>query len=236
MLHEIKPRAPAARAKLAGAEAVLAELEQHTAILALEMSEGKTGSEKAMASHRSKIEAAKKQVNDLRKATELAERLDREADAVAAAAMRASQLTVFEKAMAGRLQAMTSALEALTAFAIAYSAYSQATLTAMESIPAGTIAPQVAMGPLGAYGASWSNCSRMLEAELYRVAPERADGVGRLVAPLAKAPLHSDTNYKVLPKAIDEFRKADATVLAEIARQVSDLDKRAMTAAQKAAA
>jgi len=93
----------------------------------------------------------------------------------------------------------------------------------------------VAMGPLGGLGASWSNCERLLLGELFRIAPDRADGTGRFIAPFAKAPLHSDLNHRSLPAAIDEFRKADAAVLAEIQRQVSDLDKRAMTAAQKAA-
>jgi hypothetical protein len=232
---EAKPRAPAARAKLKQSEHVLADLEQETAILALEAFEGKAGAEKALASHRAKIEAAERQVSELRAATELAERLDREAVASASALSRAEQLAVFQKAMAGRETAMAKALTALAIFANAYGEYSQATLTAMESIPAGTIAPQIAMGPLGGYGASWSNCERMLLAELFRIAPERADGIGRFVAPFAKAPLHSDTNYRALPAALDEFKRADAVVLAEISRQASELDRRAMTAAQKGA-
>ena len=235
MQPEAKPRAPAAQAKLNQIEASLKDLQAETAILSLEEFEQKPGAAKALSQHRAKIEAVERQASELRQAVKLAEILDRQAIANAAAKSRGEQLTLFKAAMAGREKAMAKALDALAVFAIEYGAYSQATLTAMESIPAGTIAPMVAMGPLGGLGASWSNCERLLLGELFRIAPDRADGTGRFIAPFAKAPLHSDLNHRSLPAAIDEFRKADAAVLAEIQRQVSDLDKRAMTAAQKAA-
>ena len=228
-------RAPAIAAKLAQIEATLKDMQAETAILSLEEFEQKPGAAKALSQHRAKIEAVERQASELRQAVKLAEILDRQAIANAAAKSRGEQLAVFKAAMAGREKAMAKALDALAVFAVEYGAYSQATLTAMESIPAGTIAPMVAMGPLGGLGASWSNCERLLLGELFRIAPERADGTGRFIAPFARAPLHSDLNHRSLPPAIDEFRKADAAVLAEISRQVSDLDKRAMTAAQKAA-
>jgi hypothetical protein len=194
------------------------------------------GNDKRLTVLRRERDEARNAVEEMEAGLAVSQRRDREAIASAAATSRAEQLAVFKTAMAGRERAMAKALDALGVFARAYADYSQATLTAMESIPSGTHAPQVAMGPLGGYGSSWSNCERMLLAELFRIAPERKDGIGRLIAPFAKAPLHSDTNHRTLPDAISEFRKADATVLAEIARQVSDLDKRAMIAAQKAAA
>jgi len=227
------PRAPAIATKLNQIEATLKDLQAETAILSLEEFEQKPGAAKALSQHRAKIEAVERQASELRQAVKLAEILDRQAIANAAAKSRGEQLAVFKAAMAGREKAMAKALDALAVFAVEYGAYSQATLTAMESVPAGTIAPMVAMGPLGGLGASWSNCERLLLGELFRLAPERADGTGRFIAPFAKAPLHSDLNHRSLPSALDEFRKADAAVLAEISRQVSDLDKRAMSAATK---
>jgi hypothetical protein len=193
------------------------------------------GNDKRLAVLRRERDEARNAVEEMEAGLAVSQRLDREAVASAAAQSRSQQLSVFQKAMAGRLKAMTSALEALATFANAYGEYSQATLTAMESIPAGTIAPQIAMGPLGGYGASWSNCQRMLEAELFRIAPERADGIGRFIAPFAKAPLHSDSNHRALPNALDEFKRADQVVMAEISRQAAELDRRAMNAAKEAA-
>jgi hypothetical protein len=224
-------RAPAIAAKLAQAEALLKELDQDTAILSLEEFEGKPGAAKALASHRAKLEAASRQVSELRAATELAERLDREALATAAAASRHDQLAVFKTAMAGRERSMAKTLDALKAFALAYSEYSEATLTAQTSVPAGTVVPAIAMGELGSYGHVFGPCEKLILGELFRIAPTRRDGIGRFVAPFAKSPIHSDTDHGKLPSAISEFEKANAAVVQSIVGQVSQIDTREMTAA-----
>jgi len=115
---EAKPRAPAIAAKLAQAEALLKELAQDTAILSLEDFEGRPGASKALCQHRAKLEMAERQASELRQAVKLAEILDREANANAAAKSRGEQLTLFKAAMAGREKAMAKALDALAVFAI----------------------------------------------------------------------------------------------------------------------
>jgi hypothetical protein len=60
MKSESQPRAPAARAKLEQADKVLAELSADVALLALGSAEGAPGAEKALAAHRTKIEAAER--------------------------------------------------------------------------------------------------------------------------------------------------------------------------------
>jgi hypothetical protein len=225
------PRAPGAKLKLDVSARVLAELEQQTAVLALEASEGKPGSEKALASHRAKVEAAQRQVSELRAAVELAERLDREALASAAAASRNDQLAVFKAAQAGRSKAMAKCLALEAALAQAYAEYSEETLAAQLAVPAGTTVPAIAAGELGSYGHVFGPCEKMLLAELFRVAPERKDGIGRFVVPFAKSPIHSDTNHKALPAAIDEFNAANTAITQSIIAQVSQIDTREMTAA-----
>jgi hypothetical protein len=233
--HPHIPRAPGAKLKLDVAARVLGELEQASAGIALEASEGKAGSEKLLASHRAKVESAQQQVSELRAAVALAERLDREAGAKASAASRSDQLASFKSAMAGRSKAMAKALDALAAFAIAYADYSEQTLSAQISVPAGCVVPTIAAGPLGSYGHVFGPCEKMILAELFRTAPERKDGIGRFLPPFAKSPIHSDTDHRKLPTAISEYEKANAAVTQSIIAQVSAIDAREMTAAQKAA-
>jgi hypothetical protein len=236
MQPDAKPRAPAARAKLEQAQAVLADLEQQTAVLALEAIEGKAGAEKVLAAHRSRIESAERQAREMRGAVVLAERLDREAVASDAAQTRAEQLAEFKNAQAGRVSAMAKVLDALSELAISYAEYSEATQAAQVAMPSGTHPATINMGPLGTYGHSFGPCSQMLLAELYRVAPERKDGIGRFILPFAKSPLHSSTNHKELPAAIDEFRKTTEIVTQDIQSQVEKLNANEMAVASKAAA
>jgi hypothetical protein len=224
-------RAPAIAAKLARAEAVLKELQQETAILSLEEFEGKPGAAKALASHRAKLEMAERQASELRQAVALAERLDREAGATAAATSRADQLALFKVAMLARERAMAKALDALAVFAGAYSEYSEATLSAQIAVPAGTVVPAIAMGELGSYGHVFGPCEKLILGELFRIAPERRDGIGRFIVPFAKSPIHSDTNHKALPPAVTEFNAANTAVAQSIIAQVSQIDTREMTAA-----
>jgi hypothetical protein len=224
-------RAPAIAAKLAQAEAVLKELQQETAILSLEEFEGKPGASKALAQHRAKLEMAERQASELRQAVELAEKLDRQANASAAATSRADQLALFKAAMAGRSKAMARCLEALAAFSRAYAEYSEETLAAQIAVPAGCTIPAINMGILGSYGHSFGPCEKLILGELFRVAPDRRDGVGRFVPPFAKSPLHSDQNHKELPSALSEFQKANTAITQSIIAQCSQIDTREMTAA-----
>src|SRR5690242_5788327 len=108
-------RAPAARERLAKAETVFAGLDADLGALALEASEGKSGADKALAAHRSKIEMAAQSVSELRRALALAERLDRKSDIAAADAMRREQFTACKRHGARRIDAAKEVFEAIAA-------------------------------------------------------------------------------------------------------------------------
>jgi hypothetical protein len=233
MQPDRQPRAPAAREKLATAEAVLAGLEANVASLALEASEGKAGAEKALASHRSQIELAERSVSELRRAVALAERLDRQAAATGAAQLRAEQLSEFQKQFVAREKAMDSVLKAAADMATAYGEYSEATLRTLSAVPAGTVVPQMSIGSEGFAGPAFGPCERLILAEMYRMAPERADGIGRFVLPFAKPSSEFVRgNPGEIKPGIDELREADAAIVADIGRQIEKLDSHAMRAAE----
>jgi hypothetical protein len=77
-------RAPAVRQELEQAEQRVSELKAEIALLALEKSEGKPGAVSALEACRLKIDAAARNVDELRGAVALAERLDREPESAAA--------------------------------------------------------------------------------------------------------------------------------------------------------
>jgi hypothetical protein len=225
-------RTPAAREKLAAAEATLAGLEADVGSLALEASEGKAGAEKALAAHRARIDQAARNVDELRRAVGLAERLDREADAAGAAKMRAEQLGQFKLAMKAREEAMAAVLAAGSAMAAAYGEYSEATLRAQIAVPTGTAVPQMGIGPNALYGPAFGPCERLILAELYRLAPARADGIGRFVLPFAKPISEMLRNQPdAIAPGIGELRAANQAIMQEIEAQVSALADREMTAA-----
>ena len=228
-------RAPAARSKLHLAEETLASLMAEVASLALEASEGKGGAERALAAHRLKVEAAERQASDLRRAVELAERLDREASATAAARMRREQMVAFQASMQIREREMAAVLEAIATAAAAYGRFSEASLSAQIAAPTGTSVVPMTMGPEGLYGHAFGPCEQLILSELYRLAPERADGLGRFVVPFAKpfaeAVRH---NPAAIPPGIDAMRAASQAILADIEKQISALDQRAMAAASAA--
>jgi hypothetical protein len=229
------PRAPAVRAKLDQAEEVLADLTAALASLALEASEGKRDAEKALAAHRIKIEAAERQVSELRGALVLAERLDREAAAAAGAVMHAEQFTAFKAAMLAREKAMGAVLEAAKTMAAAYGRYSEATLAAQIAAPSGTAIPQMAIGTDGLAGPTFGPCERLILAELYRLAPERGDGAGRFVLPFAKPTNVFYPDPTAIPPALSEFIKADQIIIDHIEKQIAALDQHAMATAAEAA-
>jgi hypothetical protein len=225
-------RAPAAREKLVAAEAVLVGLEAAVASLALEASEGKSGAEKGLAAHRSKIELAARNVSELRRAVSLAERLDRQSNASAAANMRAEQLAAFRAAFAARGKAMHTVLEAAATMAKAYAQYSEANLTALAVVPTGTVVPTMSIGAGGFAGPAFGPCERLILGELWRLAPERDDGAGRFVLPFAR-PSSEMTRLKpeAIPAGIEEIAAADNAILQSVAAQIGQLNAREMAAA-----
>jgi hypothetical protein len=231
-MKELQPRAPAARAKLEQADKVFAELSADVALLALGAAEGAPGAEKALAAHRTKIEAADRQVKELKAAVGLAERLDRQAAATGMAKIRAEQLSEFKRQMDAREKAMGKVLEAAATMAEAYGHYSEATLSAQIAAPIGTAIPPMSIGPNGLYGNAFGRCEILILSELWRLAPYRADGVGRSVLPFAKplTPL-APGDPAALPPGIDEMRFAHEAILTDIEKQIVALDEREMAAA-----
>ena len=228
------PRAPGARAKFEVAAAILADLDREVAALALEASEGKDGAAKALADHRGRIDHAQRDVTELRGAVMLAARLDREAAAAATAGMRAEQLSVFRKAMKTRDKEMATVLEAAAAMAAAYGRYSEATLDAQTAVPSGTVVPGLMVGPEGLYGPAFGPCKFLILAELYRLGPDRRDGIGRIVLPFARPATESTRlDHAAIPPGLDEFKAANRVIVTEIERQVATLDAQAMAAALK---
>lgn len=235
MTTDLQPRAPAARAKLEQAQKVLAELAADVASLALEAVEGKSGGEKALAAHRAKIDVAERQVSELRLAVELSERLDREAAAVSAVMARSNQLADFTKRMSVREQKMAKLLELAAAMAVTFSEFCDLTLAAQMAAPAGTSIAPMTIGPNGLFGAAFGKCDGLLLAELWRLAPYRPGGTARFVLPFAKPMTVLNQNPAKQPCGMDEFRAANQAILADVARQISDLNSRAMTTASKVA-
>jgi hypothetical protein len=226
------PRAPRARAKLEQAEKALEELSGEVALLALGAAEGAPGAEKALVAHRAKVEAAERQAGELRAAVVLAEKLDRQTTATAAATMRAEQLVEFRKQMSSRETAMATIMKLAAEMAAAYGRYSEATLAAMIAVPTGASVPMMAIGPNGLYGPAFGPCDRLITAELWRLAPPRADGAGRFVLPFAKPLLSlSPGNPAELPPGVDEMRAANEAILTDIEKQIATLDQREMAAA-----
>ncbi|WP_369723083.1 hypothetical protein AB8Z38_03080 [Bradyrhizobium sp. LLZ17] len=225
-------RAPLARKKLDEAIAALAALDTHVAALALDHIEGGPDAEKTLAEHRIALSAAELRVSELTRALALAERLDRQAAAAGAAQMRDEQLSAFRKAMEVRGKKMARALELLGQAAAEYGGFAEATLTAQIAVPTGTTIPQMAIGPEGAYGPAFGPASRLLLAELWRLAPERKDGLGRIVMEFAK-PTSELVRMKpeAVPPGADELRLADQAILSSLEEQVQRLNERDMAAA-----
>ncbi|WP_426608646.1 hypothetical protein [Bradyrhizobium sp. McL0616] len=226
------PRAPAIRAKLDCALGALGELEEQIAEFALEAAERKPGAADKLAGHRAKIEAAKTAADELAAALRLAERIDRQAAAAGAAQMRAEQLTEFKKEFAVREKAMAAVLDAAAAMAKAYGEYSEATLRALAATPSGTVIPTMNMGPENSYGPAFGPGERMVLAEIYRLAPERSDSIGRFVLPFAKPSSEMTRNKpEVMPAGIDELRAAHEAIIGNVARQIDRLNEQAARAA-----
>jgi hypothetical protein len=229
MTGAAEPRAPAIAEKLEAARAMLAVHAGEVAQTVLDAAENVPGALKRLTELRARISTGELAVAELEKAYELAARIDRQANAATATHMRNEQLVAFRSEFEARETAMAAVLEAAAAMATAYGEYSEATLRAAAVIPSGTTVPPMAIGGDGAYGAAFGPCERLILAELYRLAPERVDGIGRFVLPFAKPPSEQlRGNHPAIPAGIDELRAADAAILNDISRQIEILDEAAM--------
>jgi hypothetical protein len=190
---------------------------------------------KRLAGLRDQIATAARDVTELERAHELAARLDRESSAASAASMRADQLEAFKSAMGACEETIGAVLEAAAAMASAYGKYSEATLSAQIAVPAGTVIPMMLVGPNGLYGHAFGPCERLILAELWRLGPERGDGIGRIVLPFAKSVSVLSTNHRALPPGIDEMRAANGAIVADIEAQVKKLNAEAVGASEVAA-
>jgi hypothetical protein len=223
------PRAPGIAEKLEAARAILAVHNGEVAQTVLDAAENVPGATKRLCDLRANISTAELAVFELKKAHELAARIDRQSDAAAATRMRGEQLVEFEKQFGAREKAMAAVLKAAAAMAIAYGEYSEATLRAAAVVPSGTSVPPMTIGGDGMYGAAFGPCERLVQAELYRLAPQREDGIGRFVLPFAKPPSEQFRgNPTAIPAGIDEMRAADTAIIADIAKQIENLDEAAM--------
>jgi hypothetical protein len=226
------PRAPAARAKLQQAEAVLAELEADVATLALEASEGKAGADKALAGHRSKIELAACSVSELRRAVHLAAKLDRKSAAGEAERMRADQFGAFLKHGKERLSAAEKMFEAAATMSSAMQAYGASTQAMVGVLPAGTSLPVMSMGRVGEFGGALSNLELLLSAEFWRLAADADVPYGRRFSvPFAKQPTMANADHRAMLPAAEVFRTAHAAIISEIQAQLAKIAAKAMTAA-----
>jgi hypothetical protein len=224
-----EPRAPAIAEKLEAARAMLAAHRGEMGQAVLDAAENVPGATKRLVDLRSHVSTASSAVAELEQALDLALRIDRQANAATATHMRNEQLVVFRKEFEARETAMAAVLKAAAAMATAYGEYSEATLRAAAVIPSGTTVPPMAIGGDGAYGAAFGPCERLIQSELYRLAPEREDGIGRFVLPFARPPSEQlRGNHPAIPAGIDELRAADAAILADISRQIENLDEAAM--------
>jgi hypothetical protein len=229
MTGTAEPRAPAIAEKLEAARAMVAAHNGEVAQTVLDVAENVPGALKRLTELRTRISTADLAVAELEKAHALAAQIDRQAAASAATQMRGEQLVAFGEALEQREAAMDRVLQASKEMASAYGDFSEATLRAASVIPSGTVVPPMSIGGLGLYGVAFGPCERLILAELYRLAPERADGIGRFVLPFAKPPSEQFCgNHPAIPAGIDELRAADAAILADITKQIENLDEAAM--------
>jgi hypothetical protein len=226
------PRAPAIAEKLEAARGVLASYDSETAQTVLDAAENVAGAPKRLADLRSKISMAEREVFELEKAHALAAKIDRQSAVSAASRMRGEQLTEFKTQLVAREKAMAAALKAASDMAAAFGEYSESTLRAAVAVPIGTVVRQMAIGAEGFAGNAFGPCERLILAELYRLAPERQDGIGRFVLPFAK-PSSEQTRGQptAIKPGIEELLAADDAIVADIVAQIEKLNTQAQRAA-----
>jgi hypothetical protein len=225
----VEPRAPAIAEKLEAARAMLAVHAGEVAQTVLDAAENVPGALKRLTDLRTRISTGELAVAELEKAHELAARIDRQAHVAAATQMRAEQFAEFKKEFGAREKAMAAVLEAARDMAAAYGEYSEATLRTLSALPAGTVVPPMSIGSEGFAGPAFGPCERLILAELWRLAPDREDGIGRFVLPFAKSStVFVRENPEAIKPGIDEFAAADQAIVADIEKQIEKLDQAAM--------
>jgi hypothetical protein len=229
---EASAKAPIVRAKLEALIDVLAGLESEQAALALAAAEERPNAVAKLTAHRSKVDAAAREVAEMQAALALAEQIDRQTAASAAIRMRAEQLIEFKKPFSAREKAMAAVLKAAAEMAAAYAEYSEATLSIQISVPTGTVIPVMMIGPEGIYGAAFGPCERLILAELYRLAPERSDGIGRFVLPFSRPSSEQTRGHPAaIRPGIEELVAADKAIISEIELQIEKLNGQTLRAA-----
>lgn len=220
------PRAPAARIRLEAAQTALSTLFLERDALALNSLEGKPGADKALASHRTKIEAAERDVTELNGAVNLAERLDREVDAHASIEMRGEQFALFEKAAEARVDAMAEVLAAIEKATVAYGNFVKATEQMAVALPTATALPPLHFD--GYAGHFLGNGEALIGRESFRIA-----GPGPK-PPFAKMPaLSAGDNTAAMRPGIEILREAHTAALNSVKTQCERLDKDALDRATK---
>jgi hypothetical protein len=232
MQHETRSGAPAIAAKLEAARGVLAAHNAEVGQTVLDVADNVPGAQKRLTELRANISTAAREVFEFEEAHAHAAKRDRVTAATAATRMREEQLAEFKKAMVAREKPMARVLELFGEAAKEYGKYSEATLSALVAVPTGTAVPVMMIGPEGLYGPAFGPCERLLLAELYRLAPERQDGIGRFVMSFAK-PINEQMRGQptAIKPGIDELLAADDAIIAEIEGQIKKLNDQAMRAA-----
>src|SRR5947208_5745945 len=217
-----KARAPAVAEKLEAAKSALQNLSAEVGQAALEAAENAPGAARRLADLRSRISAAERDVDELTRAHMLAEKLDRQSDATAAAAMRAEQFAIMKKCAATRLKAVATVMEAIGIAGAAFSEYAIATNDMVIALPTGSRMPFIAMGKNG-YAGSWvGDLKSLIAGEAFRVTVTDENGRGARL-PFAQQPeLTSDDPGTITP-AIDVFTEAQNFVLRDIEGQIEQL-------------
>lgn len=219
------PRAPAVHAKLDAALAVLTDMDMQVGELALEAVERKPGAAEKLTAHRAKIEAAKTAVAELRAAVELAERLDREADAVAAVKMRKEQFAVMQQKAKARLAEVEKMTTAVATMAECMSRYAILTNEMITALPTGTVLPVVGMGKNNWAGNWLGNLSLLLAGEAWRLAKPDAQGRGARLPFAAPPSTDAQNDPAAIEPALSLMEQAQSYVLAEIAAQLEKLHR-----------
>ncbi|MEH2546657.1 hypothetical protein V1283_003302 [Bradyrhizobium sp. AZCC 2262] len=223
-------RAPAVSERLDCALGILAELEEQVAEFALEAAERKPGGAEKLAGHRAKIDSAKTAVDELRAAHRLAAKLDRQAVAAGAIAMRAEQMAAFKSYVSSREKAMKRSLDHAAEMARAFAEFSVLTEAMVGVLPTGTNFPTMTMGENGLSGNLLSSCEKLLLAEMYRLG-EASNG-RRAPLPFAKPQVVSLRDVPgEIPPGIEVLKVAHQAMLHDIEQQVSRLDSEQMDAA-----
>ncbi|EGP07535.1 hypothetical protein CSIRO_2774 [Bradyrhizobiaceae bacterium SG-6C] len=223
--------------KLAAAEERLVALSREVGEAVLAVSENTPGAAKRLEVLRSDISVAEREVGELSQAVVLAERLDREADAKGAVALRDQQLAVMRNQAERRLKAMERVLRSIEAAAKAYAEYAVATGEMVVALPTGASLPTMAMGHLN-YGGSWiGDCDKLLAGEAWRLLVVQ-DGQLAKRLPFARAPYPTVLAAEAveIEPALDVFAAAQTAALKDVEGQVVRLNSEALARAEGAAA